>query len=157
MDDVFTKIYISFKKIISLPQSNFMPKSLMIERSSVWIVKIEPCATLNVTVLLCLLRVEFAITFPSSRTVTRPSLLQLPNSSVAFPWPQKDVAIEEGDHCVIIHLCLSIVSKWFRQDCWLKARRPFPLIFSRFQPLSSILLVEVKSVIPASAQAAVRP
>ena len=63
------------------------------------LVKIDPLATLKVTEAIFLPSVEFPISFPSKRTVTCPSTLQLPNSSFALPSPQKDVEIFDEDHC----------------------------------------------------------
>ena len=67
----------------------------MIERSSAWMVRIDPLATLNDRDVLLLPIVELPIAFPSRRTVTRPSILQLPKSSEALPSPQNDVEIVE--------------------------------------------------------------
>ena len=129
----------------------------MMDRSSAVIVKFDPSAKLKVTSVLFLLRVDFPISVPSRSTVTCPSLLQLPNWRVAFPWSQKSVEIAVVDHCWTIHLCLSIVSKRFQQPRCVKTKRSSIGLESRTQPFSSKLLEEVKSVMPNGAQAAEGP
>ena len=129
----------------------------MIERSSVLMLKMDPAATLKVTVVISSLRLKLPISLPSRKTVTFPSLKQLPNFSVAFPSDQKEVEIDEVDHFWVIHLNLSMVFKRFQQASSVVTKRFFELMFCRSHPFSLMLLDELKSVIPGWAHATVGP
>ena len=70
----------------------------MIARLSVVMVKLDPSLTLKETEVSSPFGFDFFISFPSSRTLTSPTVLQFANVNLALPFPQNVVEIAEFDH-----------------------------------------------------------
>ena len=136
---MFSLLYTPFIFYVCLPQLILRLKSLMIDRPSAFIVKLEPSSKLNETVDFSSLDVDFPTSVPSIITLTSPWLLQLPNLSFALPLDQNVVDIIEVDHPCTSQLEPGEPSRSFKSHRFpRKTNRFLSSILSKSQPLSFI-------------------